>query len=443
MREPDIEYAPTPDGAFLAYEVVGRGEVDLVLAAQMIPIASVWEDPVLAGAMERLAESVRLVLFDHRGLGASDPSPDSRVLTPEESMQDIVAVMDAAGSDRAFIFKTDSAAPAILLASSLPERVAGLVLLNAYARLARAQDYPIGLPDKLLALYIEKLQTHDRAAAFELLCRPRLEDAAFRQWFLKTYQRALTPGATLAMSQQDFATDARHVLPLVQVPTLVMHSAQNPHLRPTHGAYLADHIAGARHVELPGDGHNLAALDLDLVIDEVTEFVTGAPAARRTDRVFATVLFSDIVESTPRAIEVGDVTWKRMLDQHDRVVERQLARFDGQLVKTTGDGFVATFTGPARAVSCAIAVRDGLRRIGLEVRIGIHPGEVELRGDDVSGISVHIAARVQGRAAPGQVVVSRTVVDLVAGSGLEFEAWHEDVDLKGVPGQWRLYTVIT
>jgi class 3 adenylate cyclase len=438
--EPDIRYARTADGAYLALQVVGEGPHDVVMTANTIPIDSLWENPELADAVHRLATFARVVVFDPRGFGASDALPHDRALTAEESMADIAAVMDAAGSDRAFLFKTDNTTPAVLFASTVPDRVAGLLLFNAYARLRRAPDYPIGIPDKLISRFIEAVELNERESAFDLMCRPRSGDEAFRRWFLAAYRRGASPRAAMAIVPQDFATDSRHVLPLVQVPTLVLHTAENPYVRPAHGRYLADHIPGARYAELPGDGHNLASVDVEMVVDEVIEFVTGLPARRRTDRVFATVVFSDIVDSTALATRIGDNKWRALLDQHDALVDRQLARFSGRLIKTTGDGFVATFDGPARAVACALAVRDGLRRLDLDVRIGIHAGEVEMRGEDVSGISVHVASRVQAKARAGEILTTSTVVDLVAGSGLQFDA-VEDVELKGLRGRWQLHAV--
>ena len=440
-HEPETQYARTTDGAYLAFQVLGEGPDDVLMSANTIPIDSVWENADLSDAIDRLAASARVLLFDPRGFGASDALPHDRALAPEELMADVGVVLDAAASSRAFVFKTDNAAPALLLASTTPERIAGLVLFNAYARLRRAPDYPIGIPDKLISRFIEAVETNEREPALDLMCRPRSGDEQFRRWFLAAFRRGASPRAAMAIVPQDFATDARDVLPLVQVPTLVLHTAANPYVRPTHGRYLADHITGARHVELPGDAHNLAAADVELVVDEVIEFVTGVPVGRRIDRVFATVLFSDIVDSTALAVRMGDNSWKALLDQHDALVHRQLARFGGRLIKTTGDGFVATFDGPARTVSCALAVRDGLRRLDLDVRMGIHAGEVELRGDDVTGVSVHVASRVQAQAAAGQILTTRTVVDLVAGSGLRFDALEDEAELKGVPGSWRLHAV--
>ena len=438
---PETQYARTADGAYLAFQIVGEGPDELAMTANTVPVDSVWENPELADAVHRLAQKMRVVLYDPRGFGASDALPHDRVLGPEELMSDVGAVLDAATSGRVFLFKTDNVAPHVLLAATMPDRVAGLIFFNAYARLRRASDYPIGMPDRLLSRYIDAVEANDRESALEVMCRPRLGDEDFRRWFLAAFRRGVSPRAAMAMVPQDFATDVRDVLPLVQVPTLVVQTAENPYVRPAHGQFLVDRIPGSRYVQVPGEAHNLAATDVDVVVDEVLEFVTGAPTGRRIDRVFAVVLFSDIVESTPAAVRMGDHRWKGLLDQHDALVQRQLSRFGGRLIKTTGDGFVATFDGPARAVTCAIAIRDGLRRLGLDIRVGIHAGEVESRGDDVTGVAVHIAARVQTQARPGQVLATQTIVDLVTGSGLAFDAFPEEIELKGIPGRWRLHAV--
>ena len=440
LQDVDIEYAVAADGAHLAFQVLGSGPHDLVLDVNTIPIDGMFEDPELGDAVDRLSESTRLTLFDRRGKGLSDALPHGRVLAAEEEMADTLAVLDAAGCERAFVLKTDSAASAVLLATTQPQRVAGLVLFNSYVRLAWGPDYPIGIPPEIVAAYLQAAEAYAMDKGVELLGRPRLHDARFRRWFLSAFRRSAPPGALAALVRQDFETDARHVLPLVQVPTLVLHTAANPYVSSANGRYLADHIAGAQYRQLAGDGHSLAAVDLSVVVDEVVEFITGTPPVGRIDRVMATVLFSDIVDSTSIAVRLGDARWKSLLDRHDALVARQLGRFGGRLVKTTGDGILATFDGPARAVACGIAIRDGLRRLDLEVRIGIHAGEVEVRDDDVSGIAVNIAARVEAQAPPGQILATRTVVDLVSGSGLVFEQ-PRDVELKGVPGSWTVFSV--
>jgi pimeloyl-ACP methyl ester carboxylesterase len=342
IHDPDTHYARTADGAHLAFQVVGDGPHDLILMLNTIPIDSVWEDPDLGGAVESLARSTRVVLFDARGAGASDALPQGRLLAVEEAMSDIATVMDAAGSRRAFLFKTDNIAPVVMFATTWPERVGGIVMLNAYARLGYAADYPMGIRKEQLSLFVEVAQTGEAGAdaAFRAWCRPRMNDERLRRWFRKAYRRTAAPRALVPLILQDFETDARHVLPLVQVPTLVLHCADDPYIVASHGQYLAKHITGARYAELPGDAHSLASVDLDPLVDEVSEFVTGAPTRRRVDRVLATVLFTDIVDSTAHAVRMGDARWKALLDEHDAVAQRQTSRFGGRLIKSTGDGVV-------------------------------------------------------------------------------------------------------
>lgn len=436
----ETRYAKTPSGAHVAFQVVGDGDRDLVVAANTHPVDLVWEDPRLSAALERLAATMRVIMFDRRGFGASDGFAQSRMPTLEELVEDVVSVMDAAGSARAAFLKTDHAGVAVLLATSHPDRLAGLLLVNAYARLAWGRDYRMGIPAKVRASFFDGLDAWSPDLGIDVLAEPRAEDPGFRDWFARCLRAAGGPARSVAMLQQEFDTDSRDLLPLVQLPTLVAHSVGNPYISLAHGQYLAAHIPGARLVELAGSGHALATTELDALVDEVTEFVTGVRPRGRTGRVFATVLFTDIVDSTPLAARLGDREWRRLLDQHDALLRRQLERFGGRLVKTTGDGAVVTFDGPARAIDCAAAVRDGLGRVGLVVRIGVHAGEVEQRGDDVIGIAVHVASRVQAFASPGEIVVSRTVVDLVAGSGIDFDD-RGDHTLKGVPGAWRLFSV--
>lgn len=355
-------------------------------------------------------------------------------------MQDIVAVMEAASSPDAVLVSNDSAAVAVLFATTSPDRVDGLVLINSYARLGRADDYPIGIPPSVQALYRQAIDDQHMELSVELQCRPRRHDAAFRSWHLKGLRRSASPSRALALTEQDFATDVRHLLGLVRAPTLVLHSEDDPYIRAAHGRYLAEHIPGARFVGLQGDGHHLATVDLDAVVEEIAVQFTGVRPQRVSDRVLATVLFTDIVDSTVMATRMGDRRWKAVLDRHDDLISRQLERFSGRLIKTTGDGAVATFDGPARAIACARAIRDGALGLDLDVRIGIHAGEVQLRGDDLSGIAVHVASRVQASAAPGEILVSRTIVDLVAGSGVEFQDRGEH-QLKGLSGDWQLFAL--
>jgi class 3 adenylate cyclase len=354
-------------------------------------------------------------------------------------MDDVRAVMDDVGSERAaLVVVQDLGSVGIPFAASYPERVSALVLVNSCARLARADDYPIGLPPSAQLRIIGGADAWRSGVGMEVLAPSRAAEPGFREWFLRAQRLANSPALAKVTFEHSLQVDVRAILPLVKVPTLVLHTAGNRFVRVAHGRYLAEHIPGARYVELPGDGSILAALDTEALVDEIEEFLTGARHAPPQDRVLATVLFSDIVSSTEHATRLGDRKWRALLDDHDALVRRQLERFSGRLVKMTGDGFLATFDGPARAIRCGCAVRDGMKRLGIDIRVGVHTGEIERRGDDVGGVAVHIAARVEALAEPGEVLASRTVTDLVVGSDVEFSDRGEH-ELKGVPGTWRLF----
>lgn len=386
--------------------------------------------------LERLASFSRLITFDQRGVGLSDPVPLDRLPTLEEWMDDLRAVLDACGRDRvALVTKGAGGALGMLFAASYPDRVSSLALVNSYARLLRDDDYPFGLPaqrvDKLIDdVYLPRGSAHDLAGG-------ELDDAT-AAWMDRYLRVSASPSTTAAMRRMLFSVDLRNVLPNIHAPTLVVHRRDNGWIRVGHGRYLAEHITGAGYVELPGASDLWFGGDPADILDEIEEFLTGERAAAAADRMLATVLFTDLVSSTEQAARLGDRTWRTRLDQHERIVREELRRYRGREVKTTGDGFLATFDGLARAIRCAHAIRQRLAAAGLDVRSGIHTGEIELRGDDVAGIAVHIAARVEACAGPGDVLVSRTVKDLVAGSGIEFDE-RGAYTLKGVPERWELY----
>ena len=330
---------------------------------------------------------------------------------------------------------------ALLLAASHPERVRALVLVNAYARIVQDHDYPMGFRSDLVEQFVEDLTDPGENKEDDLpFMAPSLaSDAAFASWWDRASHRGASPAASRAVWRVATGTDLRAALPLITVPTLVLHSTRNDFVPVGHGRYLAEHIPGAKFVELDTADHVPWASDAD-VAGEIEEFLTGTRTLAPSSRMLATVLFTDIVGSTEQVSSLGDRSWKDLLESHDRAVERQLRRYGGHLVKETGDGVLATFDGPARAVQCAGAVREAVQQLGLQIRAGLHTGEVERRGEDVSGIAVHLAQRVQGRAEPGEILVSRTVVDLVAGSDLRFDDRGEH-ELKGVAGPWRLFSV--
>lgn len=442
MHDVETRYAKSNDG-HVAYQVIGDGPRDVVFVPNWgSNVEIMWEEPSLARFLRRLATFSRLICFDKRGTGASDPVTLGALPTLEQWMEDVRSVMDAVGSERTVLIgDAEGGQMAMLFAATYPERVSALVLTNSTARHLRDDDYPCGLPARSVPAFLARTQQLWGTGGLVDFMAPDLAgDERFRRWYGRYERLSLSPGAIHAMYASHLERDLRGVLPAIQVPTLVLHRAGNQHLRVGHGRYLADHIPRARYVELEGDDHFFHTGDTEVVLGEIEEFLTGVRPAAEFDRVLATVLFTDIVGSTERAAELGDRAWRALLDTHNAIVRRELARFRGHEVKTAGDGFLARFDGPARAIRCAAAIRDQVRALGIDVRAGLHTGECELMDDDLGGIAVHIGARVTAEANPGEVLVSSTVKDLVAGSGIRF-ADRGARALKGVPGEWRLFAV--
>lgn len=439
---PETKYARSGN-LHIAYQVVGDGPLDLVFVHGWIShIEHLWEEPSLARFLRRLASFSRLILLDKRGTGLSDPVPLDELPTLEQRMDDVRAVMDAAGSQRAALFGTSEAgALNLLFAATHPERIAALILLNSYARLAWSEDYPFGIPpDEAESLLRGIEEGWGKGVAFEALIASQSDNESMRRWWARYQRLAASPGAAVTLLRRAFDTDARAVLPTITVPTLVLHRAGDPFTGVEHGRYLADHIPGARYVELSGVDHLFFAEDADPIAAEVQEFLTGVRDAGEADRVLATVLFVDIVGSTEHAVRLGDRRWHDLLDAYYRVVRQELARFRGREIDSAGDGVFATFDGPARAIRCACALRTAVHSLGLAVRVGVHTGECEVIGPKIGGLAVHIGARVSAAAEVDDVLVSSTVKDLVAGSGIHFEDRGTHA-LKGVPGEWRLFAV--
>ena len=439
---PETRYATTTDGLHIAYQVEGSGSLNLIELSNgtLISVDSTAEQPRWQAYVDRLASFSRLIRFDLRGIGLSDPLGSSDPPTVEQWASDALAVLDAEVKDTAVLGVTFGGLAAILLAATHPERVRAVVLLNCFARLTRSDDYPFGVPASVLESFGESLIEPGAATGDDLpLMAPSMvSDASFAAWWRRAGHRGASPATARAVWRAS-QTDLRSVLATLQVPTLVIHARDNQFCRVGHGRYLAAHIPGARYVEIDTADHVPWASDADFA-GEIEEFLTGTRQMAPSDRLLATVLFSDIVGSTEQASALGDRVWGERLEQHDRAIDRQLARYGGHLVKRPGDGVLATFDGPARAVQCATAIRDAVLQLGLDVRVGLHAGEIERRGDDVAGIAVHLAERVQSMARPGEVLVSRTVVDLVVGSDLQFEDRGEH-EVRGVPGPWRLFAV--
>ncbi len=423
----------------IAYQVKGQGPVDLVFVPGWVShVEYAWEEPSFAPFLERMTRFSRLILIDRRGTGLSDPV--DRLPTLEERMDDVRAVMDAAGSERAFLFGISESGPmCTLFAATYPERTEGLVLCNTFARGVNSEDHP-WMPTldqwNQLLRWIEK--DWGTGVTAQIYAPSRAQDEVFRRSWGRFERCAASPGAMNKILAMAMDTDVRRVLPSIRVPTLVVHRANDQATRIEGGRYLAQHIPGAKLVEVPGEDHFPWVGDSDAILDEVEQFVTGALPSAVPDRVLATVLFADIVDSTRQLADLGDKRWRELLEQFYAVLRGQLERFRGREIDTAGDGLFATFDGPARAIRCACATREAVSPLGIAIRSGLHTGECEVLGEKVSGIAVHLGARVVAMAGPGEVLVSSTVKDLVAGSGLRFtdRGLHS---LKGVPGEWRLY----
>jgi pimeloyl-ACP methyl ester carboxylesterase len=437
---PDTRYAKSGD-VNIAYQVVGDGPFDLVYVPGWISnIELMWEEPSHARLLRRLASFSRLILFDKRGTGMSDPVPVDRLPTLEQRMDDVRAVMDAAGSERAALFgSSEGGLMSTLFAATYPERTRALVTHVIYAKRIWSPDYPWAPTPEARAAEIEEIE-REWGGEMDISNLAPTADDAFKRRAVAYFRRSASPGAAVALLRMNTQVDVRDVLPTIQVPTLVLHRVGDLDVNVEEARWIAAQIPNAKYVELPGDDHLIWAGDVDGLVDEVEEFLTGSRPVQEADRVLATVLFTDIVDSTRRAAELGDRRWRELLEQHHALVRRELERFRGREVDNAGDGFLATFDGPARAIRCACAVRDGVAGLDLEVRAGLHTGECELIGDKVGGIAVHTGARVPSVARAGEVLATSTVRDLVAGSGIEFEDRGEH-ELKGV-GTWRLYSVV-
>jgi class 3 adenylate cyclase len=440
MEHPETRYVTVGD-ADIAYQVIGEGPIDLLYCWGLgSHIEYNWDLPRDVEVQRGLASFTRLIMFDRRGTGASDGVPNGAVPTWEEFAEDIGCVLDAAGSKHAAILAALDAGPmSILYAASRPERVTGLILLNTSARYLAADDYPIGYPQAWVDALLELIKTRWGRSDFAALLNPSIaHDPQQLEVLARASRSSATPNA--AAAQYAYAlksVDVRKVLPLIQVPTLVLHLRENEFLSIEHGQYLANHITGATFVEQPGGDTYFGAFN-NVLVEEISEFLTGSRPPAKIGRLLATVLFTDIVDSTQRAAFLGDPSWRALLDRHDAIVREQLRRFNGREINTTGDGFVASFDGPARAIRCAQAIADATRSLGVDLRLGLHTGECEVRDNGLAGLAVHIAARVAALAEPGEILVSGTVKDLVVGSGMEF-AERGEHQLKGVPGTWRLY----
>jgi class 3 adenylate cyclase len=438
---PETRYAQS-GGVNIAFQVVGGATRDLVLVPGWVSNIEVyWEDPALARFLMRLASFSRLILFDKRGTGLSDRVADMPSL--EVRMDDVRAVLDAVGSERAALFGFSEGGPmSALFSATYPKRTTALIMQGSYSRRTRTEDYPWGPTKEEHLAWVERMRRDwGGPVGLDERAPSMANDEQFREWWSRLLRMSASPSAVTALVTMNGEIDIRHVLPTIRVPTLILHSVGDRALDFRGSVYMAERIPGAKLVELPGADHLPWLSDSNAIVDEMEEFLTGVRHGPEPDRVLTTVMFTDLVGSTEKAAALGDRRWHDLLDRHHTIVRRHLNRFRGAEVKTTGDGFLAVFDGPARGVRCARAIADEVRTLGIEVRAGLHTGECEVIGDDdYSGLAVHIGARVAALAGPGEVLVSSTVKDLVAGSGLLFKDCGSR-SLKGVPGEWRIFSL--
>ncbi|MGO4513277.1 alpha/beta fold hydrolase [Bradyrhizobium sp. 2TAF36] len=441
---PETRYAKSGD-VHVAYQVVGEGAVDLVLVHGWIShLEHQWEDPSLARFLDRLASFSRLILFDKRGTGLSDRVADSALPTLEQRMDDVRAVMDAAGSTRAALFGVSEGGPlSALFAATYPMRTSALIMYGAYAKWIRDADYPWAPSREDHEAAFKAYEEHwGTPIGLKVLAPSVASDERWRQWWGQHQRLSASPGAGVTLYRMNVEIDIRQILPTIRVPTLILHRLGDCLMNPAGAKYMAGQIPDAKYVELPGEDHIAWIGEVDILLAEIQEFVTGVRPASEVDRILATVLFVDIVGSTDRAAALGDARWRDLMNNYQQQVGKEVARLGGRVINTAGDGVFASFDGPARAVRCACAVRDGVAALGLTVRSGLHTGECEVDGDKIAGIAVHIGARVAAHAGPGEILLSSTVKDLVAGSGLRFVDRGSHT-LKGVAGRWRLFAVQT
>jgi class 3 adenylate cyclase len=439
---PETRYAKSGD-TYIAYQVMGEGRFDLVLVPGFVSHLDMHlEQPLCANFFERLADFCRLIRFDKRGTGLSDRV--NGIATLEERMDDVRAVMDAAGSTRAALFGFSEGGPmSIVFAATYPQRASALILYGSFARRAWAHDYSWGKTDEELAAGLKLIEENwGQGNSLDTFMPSLAGDEELRKLMARTERASASPGAAQTIVRMSHEIDVRQVLPTIGIPTLVLHRTGDP-INVKSGRYLAQHIKGSKYVEFPGIDHNPWVGDSNSILGEIEAFLTGSRREIEPDldRVLATVLFTDIIDSTARVVELGDRAWKDLLTQHHLLVRELLRRHRGREIGTAGDSFLATFDGPARAIRCGHAIADAVKKLGIRIRAGVHTGECQVMGENLGGIAVHIGARIGALAAADEVLVSSTVRDLVAGSGLRFEGRGTHT-LKGIPGEWQLLAAV-
>jgi pimeloyl-ACP methyl ester carboxylesterase len=439
---PETRYARSGD-VNIAYQVTGEGPIDLVFVMGWVSnLEAFWQEPTVASFFNRLASFSRLILFDKRGTGLSDRVPIDRLPTIEQRMDDVRAVMDAAGSERAALFGVSEGGPmCAVFAASFPQRTSALVMYGSYAKRVWDPEYPWAPTPEERERWYAAIEEQWGLGADVAILAPNA-DERFRDWWSRYLRMSASPGAAVALGRMNTAIDIRQLLSAIRVPTLILHRTGDRDIDVRGSRWMAGQIAGAKYVELPGDDHVPWVGGQDAILDEVEEFLTGVRRGPDPDRVLATILFTDIIDSTQRASELGDRGWRDLLEQHHTVVRAELRRYRGREIDNAGDGFCASFDGPARAIRCALAIREDLHRIGLDVRAGIHTGECQVLHDKLAGVAIHAAARIAASGGRGEVRVSGTVRDLVAGSGIAFQDLGPAA-LKGLPGEWQLLRIIS
>jgi class 3 adenylate cyclase len=443
MAVPATHYVKSDD-VHIAYQVIGDGPLDLLFVPGFVShIEATWQSPTRSSFFRRLASFSRLILFDKRGTGMSDRG--SQIFTLEQRMHDVRAILDEVGSERAALFGVSEGGPmSLLYAATYPERTSALILYGSYAKRSWAPDYPVGWNNERWQRFLENIERNwgtPQGISIEMWAPSLASDPSAAGRLASYFRTAASPGAAAAIMKMNSEIDVRHVLPTIRAPTLILHRVGDLVIEVDHARRMAQGIPGAQLIELPGTDHTFWVNDGGILLDHVEQFLTGKRHAHEPERVLTTVLFADIVGSTERAVAIGDRPWRELLAAFREKVRDVLRNFKGREINTAGDGFLAAFDGPARAVRCAGAVREAARSLGLEVRCGLHTGECELVGEDLAGIAVHIGARVSALATPGEVLVSQTVRDLVAGSGLRFVERGVHT-LKGVPSEWRLFQAV-